>query len=159
MRAQPTRARRRGSTLVECAVIYNVLFLVLLGIMTLGLGVFRYQQVSWLSREASRWASVHGSLYAKSTGGTAATAADVYNQAVAPRAVALDPSLLSCDVTWSKSDGTAATSGRVYEMTVVNGSYTMTGNSVTVTVRYTWTPEAFGWPVVLTSSSTVPMAF
>jgi Flp pilus assembly protein TadG len=159
MRVQSTRGRRRGATLVEMALIYNVLFLVLLGIVSLGLGVFRYLEVSWLAREGARWASVHGALYAKQTGLSAATASDVYNQAVAPRAVALQPNSLTCVVTWNKGDGTVTTNGRVYEIALVNGSYAMTGDSVTVTVQYAWLPEVFGWPMTLSSSSTVPMSF
>jgi Flp pilus assembly protein TadG len=159
MFVQSLKCHRRGATLVELALVYNVLFLVLLGIISLGLGVFRYLEVSWLAREGARWASVHGALYAKQTGQSAATASDVYNQAVAPRAVALQPNSLTCGVTWNKGDGTATTNGQVYEMTLVNGSYAMSGDSVTVTVQYAWLPEVFGWSMTLTSSSTVPMSF
>jgi Flp pilus assembly protein TadG len=152
MRCQPRNRRHRGATLVEAALIYNVLFLVLLGTVIFGLGVFRYQAVSLLAREGARWASVHGAQYAQETGQAAATATDVYAQAIAPRIVGLDPNSLTYTVTWNASN-------RVYEMPIVNGTFAPTNNTVTVIINYLWIPEWCGWPVTLTSSSTVPMAF
>ena len=149
MRTQP-RNRRRGATLVEFAVVFPVLMLIVIGIIIYGLGVFRYQQVSWLAREGARWASVRGAQYAKETGLPAATASDVLTRAVAPRAVVLDPSLLSCTVTWSKSNRTS-------EYNATNATYV--GNTVTVTLSYRWTPEWSGQVVTLASSSTVPMTY
>jgi Flp pilus assembly protein TadG len=154
MRTQPRNRRRRGATLVEFSLVYSALILILFGIIICGLGVFRYQQLSWLAREGSRWASMHGAQYAKETGLPAATTADVLAQAITPRAVALDPSLLSCTVTWNKSN-------RTYESNYnsANGTYTYVSNTVTVTLSYQWTPEWAGRTVTLTSSSTVPMAY
>jgi Flp pilus assembly protein TadG len=152
MRCQPRNRRRRGATLVEAALIYSVLFLVLIGTVIFGVGVFRYEDVSLLAREGARWAAVHGAQYAQETGRPAATAADVYTQAIAPRIVGLDPNSVTYTVTWNASN-------RVYEMPIVNGNFAPSGNTVTVTINYLWTPEWWGWPVTLTSSSTVPMAF
>jgi len=54
---------RRGAVLVEAAVVYPVFLLFLLGILVLGLGVFRYGQLAALSWEGARWASVRGTDY------------------------------------------------------------------------------------------------
>src|SRR5436190_14229951 len=97
------RQRRRGTILVESAMIYPVLFLIILGIIMLGIGVFRYQQVSHIAREASRWASVHGTKYAQETGNAAATPADVYNSAIVPQAAGMGLENLGYSVTWDTS--------------------------------------------------------
>jgi hypothetical protein len=51
---------RQAATVVECAIIYPVLFLFLIGLAVGGAGIFRYQEVSSLAREAARYASTHG---------------------------------------------------------------------------------------------------
>src|SRR5438552_352371 len=88
---------RRGTILVESAFVYPVLFLLILAIILLGLGVFRYQQVSHIAREASRWASVHGTKYASENSTTAATPQDVYDKAIKPYAVGMT----DADITYS----------------------------------------------------------
>src|SRR5579871_3976133 len=93
--------RRRATHLLECAVVFPLVFLLLFGLLVGALGVFRYQQVASLAREGARYASVHGYQYQQVTGKPAATAADVYNNAIAPRGVILDPSRLSSSVTWN----------------------------------------------------------
>ena len=60
--------KRRGATLVEAAIVYSVLFQLLIGMIVGGLGVFRYQQVASLAREGARYASVRGTQYATNTG-------------------------------------------------------------------------------------------
>lgn len=52
------RHARRGTVLVESAVVYPVVFLIVVSIILLGTAVFRFQQVAHIAREASRWASV-----------------------------------------------------------------------------------------------------
>jgi len=51
---------RRGAVLVEAAILYPVFLLFLLGILVVTLGMFRHSQLSSLSWEAARWASVRG---------------------------------------------------------------------------------------------------
>src|SRR5262245_23318657 len=80
---------RRGAVLAECALIYPVMFLLLLAIILLGLSVFRYQQMAHISREASRWASVHGGKFAEENNTTPASAQDVFDKAVVPYAAGL----------------------------------------------------------------------
>ena len=49
----------RGQTLVEFALIAPLLFLVVSGIITLGIGVFYQQQLANAAREAARYAAIH----------------------------------------------------------------------------------------------------
>jgi Flp pilus assembly protein TadG len=138
--------------MVEAALVLPLTLLILLGMFIGGLGVFRYQEVAFLAREGSRYASVHGSQYAKEvSGATAATPQDIYDNAIAPRIVCLDLSQLTYSVTWNTS----------------NDPYTMTsnyekplGNTVSVTVSYQWFPELYLiGPYTLSSTSTVPMMY
>jgi Flp pilus assembly protein TadG len=144
--------RRNAATAVEFAVIAPTAFIMLLGIAIGGMGVFRYQQVAHLARDASRWASVHGTTYAADTGNTAATATDVYNNAIVPRSAGLNLTKLNYVVSWSSSNSPSTTK-------TVNGSQVTTANTVTVTVNYNWVPEAFLGGVTLTSSSTAVMQY
>jgi Flp pilus assembly protein TadG len=144
--------QRKGSTLVEFALVAPVMFLLLLGLLVGGGGVYRYQQVAYLSREASRWASLHGAAYAAATNHAAATPADVYNQVIVPRATGLDLSKLTYSVTWN-------TSNAQYHTIIVGGNPKEVANTVTVTVSYTWIPEAYTGQKTLTSTSVSVMSF
>lgn len=121
LRSIPRRRlhRRTGAVLVEMALVAPILFLLLIGIIVGGLGVFRYHQVAALAHASARWASVHGKDYAK-TNGSVATAEDIYKNVIQPKAVALDKSKLSYQLDWGPD-----------------------GSTVVVTVRYQWIPEAF----------------
>ena len=147
------RRRRRGATAVENAFVLPVMFILILGIMVLGLGIFHYSQMSYLAREGARWASVHGAQYANETGNAAATAADVYTNAIQPKMTTLDSSKFSYAVTWN-------TNNNPYH-TVIDGNNNLVkvGNTVTVMVSYSWVPEAYFIPVTLTSTSVMPMSY
>jgi Flp pilus assembly protein TadG len=142
-----TLALRRGATLVEFAIVAPVMFLLLFGIIIGGGGVFRYQQVAYLSREASRWASLHGAAYAAETHLPAATQADI-TQLCVQKATGLDLSKLTCLVTWQTSNA---------QSRVVAGK--TIANTVTVTVSYTWIPEAYVGQKTLSSTSVSVMSF
>jgi Flp pilus assembly protein TadG len=131
--------RRRGTHLMECAVVFPVTFLLLLGLIIGALGVFRYQEVASLAREGARYASVRGYEYQLVTSKPAATPDDVYNNVISPRAVILDPSRLSSTVTWNPDN--------------------KQGSTVTVTVTYQWVPEAFLGGLTLSSTSTTPISY
>jgi Flp pilus assembly protein TadG len=133
------RRKRRGATLVESAIIYSVTLLIMIGLIVGGLGLFRYQQVASMSREGARWASVHGAEYEVVTNQPAATAEDVYNNAIITKAVAMDPGNITYSVVWNPDN--------------------MQGSSVSVTVNYQWIPEAYFGGVTLTSTSTMPMSY
>ena len=62
---QHHRPQRPGTHAVECAVIYPVTFFFILSIIYGAMGVFRYQEMAALARDAARYGSVHGAQYRK----------------------------------------------------------------------------------------------
>ena len=146
------RAARRGATLIEFAIVAPLTLLLVIGLLVGGLGVFHSQQMAMLAREASRWASVHGTDYAAAKGQEAATAADVYNKSIKPKAVGLDLSHLTYAVTWDTNNSPTHTA-------MVNDKSVQTSNTVTVTVNYNWIPEAYLGGINLSSSSTSVMSY
>jgi Flp pilus assembly protein TadG len=154
------REKRPGATLVESAVVSPVVFLLILGLLVGASGVFRYQEIASLARRAARYASVHGTQYAKDTGNPAATptvsgpalpGSDIYNN-VAANAVILDLSRLTCSVNYNSANSPYSTSN-------VNGQVVATANTVSVTVSYQWIPEVFLGGITLTSTSVMPMCY
>src|SRR5579883_2066201 len=128
MRCPNRRDRRSGTTLVESALIYSLTFLLLLGLLVGGMGVFRYHELASLAREGARYASTHGAQYRKDIGqpvgvpGTSAGTSngfltyqvnptltpgtntswsqDTYDNAIGPKLAAMDPNLLGCMIGW-----------------------------------------------------------
>ncbi len=168
---------RRGTTLVECAIIYPLVFFLLLGLIIGAMGVFRYQEAASLARTAARYASTHGAQYRKDAGlsvGSPGTSAgtqngllcyqadpnqasgsdtswtgDIYDNAVRPNLVALNKNYLTCTVAWPP---VKSPSGVV----VQNLPDNWPGSTVTVTVSYQWFPELYLiGPFTLTSTSTM----
>jgi Flp pilus assembly protein TadG len=145
--------RREATTLVEFAIICPVLFLLLLGLVIGAAGMFRYQETAHLARKAARYAAVHGKQWAKDTGNTAPTPADIYNTVIKPNAVILDTTKITYSITYNTSNDTA------HEI-IVNGQVTPVTNTVTVTVNYQWVPESFlGRTITLSSTSVMPMSY
>jgi len=58
---RPQRDGRRGQALVEFALVFPILALLVFGMISLGLWVFYQQQLSNAVREAARYAAVHSS--------------------------------------------------------------------------------------------------
>jgi Flp pilus assembly protein TadG len=143
---------RPATTTVELAVIGSATIVILLGLLTGGLGIFRYQQVARLARDASRWASVHGTDYANDTKNPAATAQDIYNQAIAPNATALSLNHLNYSVAWNASNSP-------YSTATVQGQQVKVANTVTVTITYQWIPEAFLGGITMSSTSVTVMSY
>ena len=140
-----------GATTVEFAICCPIVFFFVFATIVGGLGVFRYQQTAELAREAARWASVHGGQYPEETGNPAATAQDIYTNAIQPAAATLNLSKLSYQVTWNTSNMPLDASAS-YE--------TPHGNTVSVTVTYQWFPEMYLiGPISLTSTSTAQMIY
>jgi Flp pilus assembly protein TadG len=127
---------RRGATALECAAVYPVAILLLMGTIIMGLGIFRYQQLQFLAREGARYASVHGPTYASETGQSMASTSTVLTQ-VQGLAVGLNG--LQC--------------------TAVNYSAATIPCTVSVTLTYTWTPEKFFSPITWTVTSTMPVTY
>ena len=145
--------RRSGATVVECAFVYPVVFLLMLGLLVGAAGIFRYSQLASLSREAARYASVHGGQYAQEMKVTAPTPADIYNNVVLPMAVGFDTSQLNYSITYN-------TSNWPYHTTLDNNNNVVPiQNTVTVTLTYQWVPELFLGGVTLSSTSVMPMSY
>jgi Flp pilus assembly protein TadG len=131
--------RRRGATVVECALVFPVFIGLVFGLVVGGMGVFYYQEVASLAREGARYAAVHGAQYAQVTGRPPATPQDVYNNAIAPKLVVFQPNQINYSVTWNPDNNQ--------------------GSLVTVQVTYHWIPEAFLVPIDLTSTATLPVSY
>jgi Flp pilus assembly protein TadG len=145
---------RRGAIAVEAAFVLPVAFMFIIGMVVIGLGIYRYQQVAALAREGARYASVHGTQYAADTGNSAASASDVYSNAIQPLAIGLTSTRLTYSVTWNSTNSP----------TSFNPNSNPVGqplqNTVSVTVTYQWMPEMYiAGPINLTSTSTMPMSY
>jgi Flp pilus assembly protein TadG len=179
------RQARAGSVLIESAFVYPVLFLLILGVLLMGAAVVRYQQVSHVSREASRWASVHGNKYAQENNATAAAARDIYANSVLPQAAGWQTGSMTYTTTQDATAGTVTETGTTADGTVtvavtwnmdakgnadksptrvVTTRDASTGlakdvaqfNTVRVTVTYSWNTGMFGRvPVSCTSVNTI----
>lgn len=130
---------RPAATLVESAVVLSALMIIIVGFLVMALGVFRYQQIAALAREGARYASVRGTRYEMATGNAAATPQQIYDNAILPKAVALDPSELTYSVTWSPDK--------------------RQGSLVTVRLSYHWLPEALFGSGTLTSTSSMRISY
>ena len=61
MRLRPKAGKRRGASLEEAVILIMVFLTIILGMIDLGMGVFRSNLVSQLARQGARMAIVHGS--------------------------------------------------------------------------------------------------
>jgi len=124
--------QRRGSTLVEAALVTIPFFTLILGIIACGYLVFTYDSMAFAAQQGARWASVRGS-----TSGTPATPAAV-KAFVDGQVAGLASAALSVQTTWSPDN--------------------KPGSTVTVQVSYTAAPlSTLSLPKTLTirsSSST-----
>jgi hypothetical protein len=143
---------RRGVTVVESAIVYPLVLFFTVGFLVAVVGIFRYQEVATLSREACRYAAVHGTNYAKNAGVTAPTPAQIYTNVILPKAFTLDPAKLTYAVTYNQSNAPVRT-------VVASGNVSYVYNTVTVVVTYQWLPEAFFGRIALTSSSSMQMCY
>lgn len=111
MRIQNLRSSRRGATLVETAVVIGVFLMMILGMLDLGIAVFRHHVVSHAARQGARMAIVHGSLapaemgtWSPSAPGTPYTikgdADDPIAKAMQPFLIGLNLPDVTITVTW-----------------------------------------------------------
>jgi Flp pilus assembly protein TadG len=139
--------------MIEAALVLLVFLSFFLGMVDLGIIVFRQHVVSPAARQGARRAIVHGSL-AKSTweggpwgpvtyGPTAANSADPQAQAIAPYLTALDPSRVQVTMQWLNNDNGPEDRVRV---TVTTTTTTIIGFILG------------GQTISLTASSTMPIA-
>ena len=173
MRLRNVRTRHAAHA-VECAFVYPVVFMFTLGVMIVGLGVFRYQEVAYLAREAARFASVHAGQYQQENAAAIAAASmpNVTDSYITPNivqanATMLDAGSLNVTINFNTSSGsydwddTANNGNRwPYSETTQNGSNYNATNTVSVTVSYTWVPEAYLiGPFTLTSTSCMAVCY
>lgn len=139
------RARevRRGTSVVEAAIVYPTTLLLMVGTVVMGLGVYRYQLLQSLAREGARYAAVHGPTYASEQSSSYATSTTVL-AAVDTLASAggIQTSDLSCTVTWSPNPPTSSPP-----------------SIVTVQLTYNWVPEGYFNTATWTVSSTMPVTY
>jgi Flp pilus assembly protein TadG len=145
-------ADRRGVSMVEAAVVYPVTMLIMIGMLVLGIGVFRYDQLQFLAREGARYASVHGPTYASE--------ANSATPAPSPRAAVAAWSDIETNVLTPLATGTGL-SGVTGTVTYTPTPPTTTSPStVTVQLNYTWVPEGlFKTSTTFTASSTMPVVY
>jgi Flp pilus assembly protein TadG len=147
------QGRRQGAVVVECAIVYPVVFLLTISMLVGAQGVYVYQEMSHLAREASRWASLHGTDYQQDNGKPPTTQTDVYNNVIAPNLYMLDASQLTYAVVWNPTQ-------QPYNVPLQNfGASTPYASSVTVTLQYQWNPVFFFSPMTLQSTSQVQQLY
>jgi Flp pilus assembly protein TadG len=147
---------RSGVTAIECALVYPLMFLLLIGLLVGGMGIFRYQEMSWLAREGARYAVVRGMEYEmemKSRGYTTTKAATADNIRDHVRGLVhvINPNDVQVTVTWQDQNSP-------YTVLTNNGQAEV--STVTVTVSHTWLPELFfAGPIQMSSTCTIPMSY
>lgn len=167
--------RRPAASLIESAIVLPVAFVLILGVLVGGTGVFRYQETAHLARLTARYAAVHGGQYAQDNAsaiqaGTLPTVNDNYlSQSVAAaNAVGLDSNRLSVTVSITTRSGTydwddtSDNNNRLPYSTYTdsNNNPAYVANTVQVTVTYQWMPAWFlAGPITLTSNAVVPMSY
>jgi Flp pilus assembly protein TadG len=167
-------SRRHGAVLIESAVVYPVVFFFILATIIGGMGVFRYNEVSSMAREAARYASTHGGQYQKDNSnaiaaGTLPNVNDSYltTNIIDAEAVSIDTTQLQISIQFNNHNGSfdwddTANNGQRWptsQTTINNQTYSLT-NTVSVTVTYPWIPEMYlTGPINLTSTSVMPMSY
>jgi Flp pilus assembly protein TadG len=157
---QNATAMRTGATAVEMAIVLPVLFLLTFGLVIGGIGIFRYQAVASLAREAARYASVHGTNYQLDTGAGAVSKANIYTAAIVPQASGLDLSQLTYTINYnapSAVDWDSATHAPQYVSSTSGG--TPKTATVSVTINYNWAAPLYFGTITLTSTSVMPMSY
>jgi Flp pilus assembly protein TadG len=144
---------------VETAIILSLLCLFMFGVVIGGMGVFYYQSVSLLAREAARYASVHGTNYQTDTGNGSVTSANIYNAAIVPMATGLNLGNVTYSITYNgASSGSWDSSVHLVQYVGGAGGAPKTA-TVSVTVTYQWTAAMYFGTINLNSTSTMPMMY
>ncbi len=175
MHCRSVLRQRRAGVLIEAAIVLPVAFVLILGVIVGGSGVFRYQEVAHVARITARYAAVHGGQYAQENatainGGTLPTVNESYlkQNIAAANAIVLDSNKLTVSVSITTHSGTydwddtTATNNRMPYSTYTdsNNNPQSVTNTVQVTVSYQWMPAWFlAGPITLTSTSVLPMSY
>jgi len=111
-----SRARKRGSELIEFAVASLVLLAFLFGIIDFGRVFYSYEFVTYAARAGARYASVRGSACQSTNGATwcgtaaGATAAQIQTYVQSLNLPGIDPSALTATTTWPTTGASCNTS-------------------------------------------------
>ena len=129
---------RRGATTVELAVVLLSLLTICLGMLDLGIGVFRYHIVSQAARQGARLAIVHGTLappqlaqWGPGTYSGKGDSSDPIPLAIAPYLAGLDPSQVDITVEWLDGDTDPDSRVRVTASTTYTPALTFIFGSTT----------------------------
>jgi hypothetical protein len=142
---------RKAAVVLEIAVVIPIMVLIVAIAVDISMGVFRYHQTATLAREGARYASVHGGQYSKDTNQPLLTGEKLQSDVLLPMSVSLNPSLLTCQLSWLPYGDPFPYS------TTETGARKQ--NMVRVTVNYQWRPAfLFGTPINLTSTSETPIS-
>jgi hypothetical protein len=159
---------------VECAIVFSLTMLLVVGLVVCALGVSHYQQTAYLAREGARYAAVHAGQYQQENAaaiseGTLPNVTSSYltTDVIQARAVNLDPSSLQVTINFNTSNGsyswddTANNGDRwPYSLKTINNTAYSETNTVSVTVSYQWIPEWFlGGPITTTSTAVMPVCY
>ncbi len=113
------RPDRRGATVAELAVVMGIFLTLVLGMLDLGLGVFRYNLLAQAARQGARQAIVHGDMADRlgtwGPGAYSGTAADGTEIALAiqPLLRGIDPAQVSIQAEWLDGGNEVAEEHRV----------------------------------------------
>lgn len=136
------KRRRKAATVVECAAVYPLTFFILLGLVIGAMGVFRYQEMAGLAREACRYGSVHGAQYRKDaymSVGSPGTSASSPLGNVAPYNVAPWNEILWYQTHPTQASGTyTAWADDIYDNSIRGKEFTLDPSQFQVYVG--WTP-------------------
>jgi hypothetical protein len=158
MRSTTHRPRRRGAVTTEAALVLPVFLTIVVGMVDLGVGVFRFNTLSNASRHGARQAIVHGERAPAGWNGgrwrpgtgSSPNAIDEVSTASVPAVDAIRPMLVNCPPNQTRVR---------YEWL---GGTDAIGASVRCTVTSEYQPlltVVFGGSVIsLTASSTMPIA-
>jgi Flp pilus assembly protein TadG len=126
--------RRRGAALSESAIVLSLFLMLILGSLSVGLGVVQQQELSWLAQECARYAAVHGPTYQAEQSGAAPTSQSLMTNVIAPKSGLLTTNNITCTVT-------------------------MTNGVAAVKLTYAWTPPVYISPITFQSSSSIPITY
>jgi hypothetical protein len=133
------KGRRRGVVLVEAGLVYSIAISLVIATIVVGLGSLRYQQLTWLTREGARWASLHGPDYQTAHSGTPPiTGQDVVNDAIARGISPFTANELTPTLTW---DTTSKPKNVIYQL------------------EFTWTPQIIPGSIKFTTKSTQAITY
>ena len=155
-------SRRRGAVALEAAIVYPILFFLVLALIIGGVGVSRYQQVALLAQEASRWTCVRGAGWEKDSNSPPLTVSQIREEVVLPMSVGLDPNKLTVAADWINgvTGDVVPWDSSNRKPTTPNSNQDQVANRIRVTITYLWSPPfLLGGTFKLQSVCEIPMVW